>query len=57
MKCPKCGNQSVLVEGLGEGKVRLSCQLCAYSEVRDSRGKGLLTDTRITCDQSKLLTS
>jgi hypothetical protein len=41
--CPKCGGQ-VLVEALGEGRVRTTCQQCHLSEVRDEQGRRMLTD-------------
>lgn len=47
MKCsnPNCDGQ-VLTESLGEGKVRVTCQKCGLSEVKDQEGRQLLTDDK-----------
>jgi ribosomal protein S27AE len=55
MRCPKCGKQNLLVEGLGEGKTRLTCQACGYSEVKDREGRPLLTEVP-RVDKGRLLT-
>jgi hypothetical protein len=57
MRCPKCGSRSVLVEALGDGKTRLICQNCRHQEVRDSQGRGLLTDDMPRPDRRQLITS
>jgi len=56
MKCPKCGNEGLLVEGLGDGKTKFTCQSCGFYEVRDNRGRGLLTDDMPRRDQRHLIT-
>lgn len=44
MKCLSCNSEKVLVESVGDGKVRVSCQKCGESTVRDQQGRRLLTD-------------
>jgi hypothetical protein len=56
MKCKACGKQNILVEGLGDGKKKLTCQDCGFSTVEDDRGRGLLTDTSPQRDRRQLLT-
>lgn len=44
MRCPKCGSQNLLMEGVGDGKTKLTCQACGHSEVKDREGRPLLTE-------------
>lgn len=46
MKCPKCDNQNLVLEGLGDGKKKLVCQSCGYSTIVDDEGRHLLTGER-----------
>lgn len=55
MQCSKCGSSRVLVEGLLEGKVKVVCQECAASEVRDSQGRKMLTDDMSGGDRQQYL--
>jgi len=55
MMCPKCGVKGVIVEGLGDGKTRITCQSCGYSNVEDRRGLPLLTEVP-QADRKRLLT-
>jgi len=55
MKCPKCQSQNLLVEGLGNGEKRLTCQSCGFSQITDNEGRKLLTEVPQT-DQRRLLT-
>jgi ribosomal protein S27AE len=43
-KCPKCGENTLLTEGQGEGKVKVKCTSCGLVEVRDEKGRKMLTD-------------
>jgi len=56
MKCKSCGKHSVLVEGLGEGKTRVTCQVCGYSSITDNVGRRMLTDDRPQKDRRRLIT-
>lgn len=42
MNCPKCG-KALIVESLGDGKKKITCQSCGLAEVIDSQGRKLLT--------------
>jgi len=55
MNCPQCGNQNVLVEGVGDGKTKKSCQKCGWSTIVESDGRRLLTEVPPP-DRRKLLT-
>lgn len=55
MKCPNCGEQNLLVEGVGDGKTKLTCQSCGYHNVKDKEGRPLLTEVPQT-DRRRLLT-
>jgi len=57
MKCPRCGKDALLIEGLGEGKTRVSCQSCGFQEIKDDKGRGLLTDDMPRKDQRHLIMS
>lgn len=56
MKCPQCGKQNLLVEGLGEGKKKLTCQACGYSKIEDSDGRKMLTDNMPPPDRRQVIT-
>jgi len=53
--CPKCGNPALLVEGVGGGKTRKSCQKCGWSTIVESDGRRLLTEVPQT-DRRRLIT-
>lgn len=55
MKCKACGKQNILIEGLGDGKRRLTCQDCGHTLVEDDKGRRLLTDTRTSVSRRKIL--
>jgi len=57
MNCKKCGSGKVLSEGVGEGKVKVTCQECGMNEVKDEQGRKMLTDDRPVSDVRELLTS
>jgi Zn finger protein HypA/HybF involved in hydrogenase expression len=58
MNCQKCKSSNVLSEGVGEGKVRVTCQECGSSEVKDQQGRHMLTDDAGGAnDRRDLLTS
>jgi hypothetical protein len=57
MNCQKCGSGNVLVEGVGEGKTKVTCQACGVAEVKDQQGRKMLTDDRPAPDRRELLTS
>ena len=42
--CQKCGSEKVLMEGVGDGKTKVTCQECGYASVQDSQGRRMLTD-------------
>lgn len=44
--CVKCGSERVLMEGVGDGKTKVTCQECGYSTVKDQQGRRMLTDDR-----------
>lgn len=44
-KCKTCQSQ-MMVEALGEGKIRVVCPRCGMQEVKDDKGRSLLTDDR-----------
>jgi hypothetical protein len=56
MKCSQCGGQNVLVEGIGDGKSRVTCQSCRHTEVIDSQGRRMLTDEMPHVDRRRVLT-
>lgn len=56
MKCPQCGKQNLLVEGLGEGKKKLTCQACPYQEILDGMGRKMLTDNMPAPDRRQVIT-
>lgn len=43
-QCGKCGSTKVLTESVAEGRVRVVCQECFHSELRDNEGRKFLTD-------------
>lgn len=55
MECKNCGAKKVLVEGLTEGKSKVTCQECGYHEIRDPEGRKMLTDDMPQQDRRKLL--
>ncbi len=57
MQCQKCNSSNVLVEGVGEGKTKITCQACGLSEVKDIQGRQMLTDDRAPVDRRQMLTS
>jgi len=42
IKCEKCGSEKMIVEGVVGGGVKMTCQKCGNSEVRDSNGSKML---------------
>jgi predicted nucleic-acid-binding Zn-ribbon protein len=56
MQCPKCGSTNVLTESLEEGRVKIICQNCGYSEVKDPQGRQMLTDDMPAPDRREYLT-
>lgn len=56
MQCRSCGGDKVLVEGLTEGKSKITCQKCSYSEIRDPQGRRMLTDDLPHQHRGKYLT-
>jgi len=38
VKCEKCGSSKVIVEGISDGCVKVTCQECSDSSVQDKRG-------------------
>lgn len=56
MTCDKCGSDKLLVEGLLEGKVKVTCRECGMSEVRDAQGRRMLTDDMPAPDRRQYLT-
>jgi len=57
MECRKCKSKQVIVEGVGEGKVRVTCQQCLETSVIDDQGRQLLTDDMPAADRREYLTS
>lgn len=58
MNCQKCKSSNVLCEGVGEGKVRVTCRECGESNVQDQQGRRMLTDDMgASGDRRELLTS
>jgi len=55
MQCSKCGSSRVLTEGLLEGKVKVTCQECSASEIKDSKGRKMLTDDMPVSDRRQFL--
>ena len=55
-KCPKCGENTLLTEGQGGGKVRIKCSSCGLVEIRDEQGRQMLTDDMPQPDRSRYLT-
>lgn len=45
MNCSKCNAPGVIQEAQGNGQTKCTCKKCGMVEVKDSRGKGLLTET------------
>ena len=43
MNCPKC-KEAMLTEAVAPNKVKVTCQKCGLSEVRDTQGRKLLTE-------------
>ena len=56
MKCKRCGEEKVLVDGLLEGKMKVVCRKCGFQEIRDNEGRQMLTDDMPQPDRSKYLT-
>ncbi len=47
VKCDKCGSSKVLIEGIADGCVRVTCQACSETHVQDHRGaKQLLGESQ-----------
>ena len=46
MECKSCGAKKVLVEGLTEGKSKVTCQECGFSVITNNKGQQLLTGQR-----------
>ena len=45
MTCPKCGKQLIQESASVDGKTcKVRCASCGFTEVRDRRGCGLLTE-------------
>lgn len=45
MNCPKCEAPGLLVESSPDGKTKkLICHQCGLNEVRDAKGRSLLTE-------------
>lgn len=44
VKCSNCRSERVLVEAVGDGSTRRTCQACGHAEVVNSSGQRLLTD-------------
>ena len=57
MQCQKCSSNNVLVENVGEGKTKITCQSCGESKVSDQQGRRMLTDDRPAPDSREMLTS
>ena len=55
MECKSCNAKKVLVEGLTEGKSKITCQECGFSEIRDPQGRKMLTDDQPHRNRSGLL--
>lgn len=56
MQCPRCNSTNVLTEALEEGRVKVVCQQCGFSEVRDPQGRQMLTDNMPQPDCREYLT-
>jgi len=56
MKCSRCGSEKVLTEGLDEGRVKITCQNCGHTEIKDQQGRKMLTDDMPTPDRRQYLT-
>lgn len=56
MTCQKCGSERVLVEGVGDGVTKISCQECGESTIRDNQGRRMLTDDMPAADRRTQLT-
>jgi hypothetical protein len=44
MQCSKCSSPKVIVESLGTGVTKATCQECGHAETRNAGGQRLLTD-------------
>jgi len=55
MKCGNCGSKHVLTEGLLDGKVKVTCQECSASEIKDDQGRKMLTDDMSDGDRRQRL--
>lgn len=44
MQCIKCKSPRLVVEALGTGVTRSTCQECGHAEVQNAGGQRLLTD-------------
>jgi len=55
MNCEACGKQNVLIEGLGEGKKKVTCQDCGFSTITNAQGQPLLTGDRSTPQDGRQL--
>lgn len=55
MTCSKCRAHTVLVENVGGGKTKKTCQSCGHSEIVDNQGRSLLTDDRPQRDDREYL--
>ena len=56
MECPRCKSTKVLTESLEEGRVKITCQSCGYSETKDPQGRQMLTDNMPPPDRRQILT-
>ena len=55
MKCPKCGGENLIIENLGNGTKKFSCQGCGHGDIQDSGGRKMLTDEMPSVDRRKAL--
>ena len=55
MECKRCKAKKVLVEGLTEGKSKITCQECGESYVVDGQNRQLLTSD-VQSDKRSYLT-
>jgi uncharacterized Zn finger protein len=56
MQCTKCGSSKVLTEGLDNGKIKVTCQECGHSTIKDQQGRQMLTDDAPVPDRREYLT-
>jgi ribosomal protein S27E len=55
MECKKCGSEQVVTEGLLDNKVKVTCQKCGESEIKDAQGRQMLTDDMPAPDRRRYL--